>query len=279
VGQCGHCHDHRERLHPTAQRGENALGQLDVDAGQGALHTQRQDNDITTTIPRNDNEKWRISSMDLLTNFVDLFLHLDKHLSVVIENFGLWTYLLLFLVIFMETGFVVTPFLPGDSLLFAAGTFAALGSLNVLGLLLLLSAAAILGDTVNYWIGHFIGPKVFHENIRFVKKEHVERTHEFYEKHGGKTIVLARFAPIIRTFAPFVAGVGRMTYGRFITYNVIGGIVWVWLFTLGGFFFGNLQVVKDNFTLVILAIIAISLLPALYEVLKARLKSTEVSVE
>ena len=217
--------------------------------------------------------------MDLLTNFVDLFLHLDKHLSVVIENFGLWTYLLLFLVIFMETGFVVTPFLPGDSLLFAAGTFAALGSLNVLGLLLLLSAAAILGDTVNYWIGHFVGPKVFHENIRFVKREHLERTHEFYEKHGGKTIVLARFIPIIRTFAPFVAGIGRMTYGRFVTYNVVGGIAWVWLFTLGGFFFGNLQVVKDNFTLVILAIIAISLLPALYEVLKARLKSTEVSVE
>ena len=217
--------------------------------------------------------------MDLLMNFVDLFLHLDKHLSVVIEKFGAWTYFLLFLVIFMETGFVVTPFLPGDSLLFAAGAFAALGSLNVAGLLLLLAVAAILGDTVNYWIGHFIGPKVLHENIRFVKREHLERTHEFYEKHGGKTIVLARFMPIIRTFAPFVAGVGRMTYGRFITYNVIGGIVWVSLFTLVGFFFGNLPVVKENFTLVILAIIALSLLPALFEVLKARLKSPEVSVE
>lgn len=217
--------------------------------------------------------------MDLLMNFVDLFLHLDKHLSVVIEKFGAWTYFLLFLVIFMETGFVVTPFLPGDSLLFAAGAFAALGSLNIAGLLLLLAVAAILGDTVNYWIGHFVGPKVFHENIRFVKREHLERTHEFYEKHGGKTIVLARFMPIIRTFAPFVAGIGRMTYGRFITYNVIGGIAWVSLFTLVGFFFGNLPVVKDNFTLVILAIIALSLLPALFEVLKARLKSPEVSVE
>jgi len=217
--------------------------------------------------------------MDLLMNFVDLFLHLDKYLSVVIENFGLWTYLLLFLVIFIETGLVVMPFLPGDSLLFAAGTFAALGSLNVAGLLLLLSVAAILGDTVNYWIGHFVGPKVFHENIRFVKRKHLERTQGFYEKHGGKTIVLARFVPIIRTFAPFVAGVGSMAYGRFITYNVIGGIVWVWLFTLVGFFFGNLQVVKENFTLAILAIIAISLLPVLFEVLKARLGPTEVSVE
>ena len=217
--------------------------------------------------------------MDLVMNFVDLFLHLDKYLSVVIEDFGLWTYLLLFLVIFMETGFVVTPFLPGDSLLFAAGTFAALGSLNVAGLLLILSVAAILGDTVNYWIGHFVGPKVFHENMRFVKREHLERTHEFYEKHGGKTIVLARFIPIIRTFAPFVAGIGSMTYGRFLMYNVVGGIVWVWLFTLLGFFFGNLQVVKENFALVILAIIAVSLLPALFEILKARLKSTEVGVE
>ncbi len=217
--------------------------------------------------------------MDLLMNFVDLFLHLDKHLSVVIENFGFWTYLLLFLVIFVETGIVVMPFLPGDSLLFAAGTFAALGSLNVVWLLLLLSVAAILGDTVNYWIGHYVGPRVFQEKIRFVKREHLERTHEFYEKHGGKTIVLARFMPIIRTFAPFVAGIGRMTYGRFITYNVVGGLVWVWLFTLVGYFFGNLPVVKDNFTLVILAIIVISVLPAVYEFLKARFKSPQVSVE
>ncbi|OQY22395.1 MAG: hypothetical protein B6I34_05930 [Anaerolineaceae bacterium 4572_32.1] len=217
--------------------------------------------------------------MDLLINFVDLFLHLDKHLSVVIENFGMWTYLLLFLVIFVETGLVIMPFLPGDSLLFAAGAFAGLGSLNVAGLLLLLSLAAILGDTVNYWIGHYIGPKVFSQNSRFIKREHLERTQQFYEKHGGKTIVLARFVPIIRTFAPFVAGVGKMTYKHFITYNVVGGLAWVCLFTLVGFFFGNLQVVKDNFTLVIMAIIAISLLPALFEFLKTRLKSKEASVE
>lgn len=211
--------------------------------------------------------------MDLLLSFVDLFLHLDKHLADIIDKFGLWTYALLFLVIFMETGFVVTPFLPGDSLLFAAGTFAALGSLNVGLLLLLLIVAAILGDTVNYWIGHYMGPRVFEENIRFIKKEHLERTHEFYEKHGGKTIVLARFVPIIRTFAPFVAGVGRMTYGRFLTYNVFGGVLWVTLFTLGGYFFGNLQVVKENFTLVVMGIIAISLVPAVYEALKAYLDS------
>ena len=217
--------------------------------------------------------------MDLLINFVDLFLHLDKHLSVVIENFGMWTYLLLFLVIFVETGLVIMPFLPGDSLLFAAGAFAGLGSLNVVALLLLLSLAAILGDTVNYWIGHYIGPKVFSQNSRFIKREHLERTQQFYEKHGGKTIVLARFVPIIRTFAPFVAGVGKMTYKHFITYNVVGGLAWVCLFTLVGFFFGNLQVVKDNFTLVIMAIIAISLLPALFEFLKTRLKSKEASVE
>ena len=217
--------------------------------------------------------------MDLLINFVDLFLHLDKHLSVVIENFGMWTYLLLFLVIFVETGLVIMPFLPGDSLLFAAGAFAGLGSLNVVALLLLLSLAAILGDTVNYWIGHYIGPKVFSKNSRFIKREHLERTQQFYEKHGGKTIVLARFVPIIRTFAPFVAGVGKMTYKHFITYNVVGGLAWVCLFTLVGFFFGNLQVVKDNFTLVIMAIIAISLLPALFEFLKTRLKSKEASVE
>jgi len=215
--------------------------------------------------------------MDWLMNLLDFFLHLDKYLSVVIENYGTWTYLLLFLVIFMETGFVVTPFLPGDSLLFAAGTFAALGVLNVAFLLLLLAGAAILGDTVNYWIGHYVGPRVFRENVRFVKKEYVERTHEFYERHGGKTIVLARFVPIIRTFAPFVAGVGRMTYGRFVTYNVVGGIVWVSLFILGGFFFGNLPVVKGNFSLVIVAIIAVSLLPAVYEVLRTRLRSGEAA--
>lgn len=211
--------------------------------------------------------------MDLILFFVDLFLHLDEHLSTVISNYGLWTYLLLFLIIFMETGFVVTPFLPGDSLLFAAGTFAsaALGApLNIWVLLLLLCIAAVAGDTVNYWIGHYIGPKAFSGDIRFLKKEYLDRTHAFYEKHGGKTIVLARFVPIIRTFAPFVAGVGKMSYLHFITYNIVGGVTWVVLFTLFGYFFGNAPFVKDNFSLVVIAIIAISVLPAVFEVIKER---------
>jgi membrane-associated protein len=215
--------------------------------------------------------------MDLVTYFVDLFLHLDKHLSVVIQTYGTWTYLLLFFIIFMETGFVVTPFLPGDSLLFAAGTFAspALGSaLNIWVLYLLLILAAVAGDTANYWIGHFIGPRAFSGEIRFLKKEYLDRTEAFYQKHGGKTIVLARFVPIIRTFAPFVAGVGKMSYTHFISYNIIGGIAWVSLFTWGGYFFGNLPFVKENFSFVVLAIIFISILPAVIEVLKSRLRPT-----
>jgi membrane-associated protein len=218
--------------------------------------------------------------MDLLATFIDLFLHLDEHLSGVIQSYGTWTYLLLFLIIFMETGLVVTPFLPGDSLLFAAGTFAspALGSpLNVVLLFVLLCIAAIIGDTVNYWIGHFIGERAFSGNIRFLKKEYLERTQEFYERHGGKTIILARFVPIVRTFAPFVAGVGKMSYGHFIAYNVIGGISWVAIFTLGGYYLGNLPFVKDNFTLVVLVIILISVLPAIVEVIKERSrKATKV---
>lgn len=209
--------------------------------------------------------------MELIQYLIDLFLHLDEHLSVVIQTYGGWTYGLLFSIIFMETGLVVTPFLPGDSLLFAAGTFAspALGSpLNVGFLFLLLGAAAILGDTVNYWVGHFVGPRAFSGEIRFLKKEYIDRTHAFYEKHGGKTIVLARFVPIIRTFAPFVAGVGAMSYGRFIAYNVFGGLLWVALFTFGGYFFGNLPFVKDNFTFVVLAIIFISVMPAVIEFYK-----------
>jgi membrane-associated protein len=176
----------------------------------------------------------------------------------------------------METGLVVTPFLPGDSLLFAAGTFAspALNSpLNIVVLWALLCAAAILGDTVNYWIGHYIGPRAFSGEIRFLKKEYLDRTHEFYERHGGKTIILARFVPIIRTFAPFVAGVGAMTYGHFLTYNVVGAVAWVTIFTLGGYFFGNLPFVKDNFTFVVLAIILISVMPAVIEVIKERTRS------
>ena len=211
--------------------------------------------------------------MELISYLIDLFLHLDKHLNVIIQDYGTWTYGILFLIIFLETGLVVTPFLPGDSLIFAAGTFAGLGSLNVVLLFFLLSAAAIIGDTVNYWIGHYIGPRAFSGEIRFLKKEYLDRTHEFYERHGGKTIILARFIPIIRTFAPFVAGIGAMTYGHFIAYNVIGGVLWVALFTFGGYFFGNLKFVQDNFSLVVLAIIFISVLPGVVEFLKERKRS------
>jgi membrane-associated protein len=212
--------------------------------------------------------------VELIKSFIELFIHLDKYLNVIIQNYGVWTYLLLFLIIFCETGLVVTPLLPGDSLLFAAGTFAALGSLEVGWLFVLLSVAAIAGDTVNYWIGHYVGPKVFSkEGVRFLNKEYLDRTHLFYEKHGGKTIILARFIPIIRTFAPFVAGIGRMTYGHFISYNVLGGIAWIAIFLFGGYYFGNIPVVKRNFTIVILAIIFISVLPGVIEFLNQRYRS------
>jgi membrane-associated protein len=212
--------------------------------------------------------------MDLIHMFIDYFLHLDRHLNVVIQMYGMWTYLILFLIVFCETGLVVTPILPGDSLLFAAGAFAASGALQVQPLFLLLSIAAIGGDTVNYWAGHMIGPKIFQqEKIRFMKKEYLDRTHEFYERHGGKTIILARFIPIIRTFAPFVAGIGRMTYLHFISYNVVGGIAWIALFIFGGYFFGNIAVVKEHFTLVILAIIFISILPGIIEFARQRYRT------
>jgi len=207
----------------------------------------------------------------MLSTLLDLFLHLDEHLANVISQYGAWTYGILFGVIFLETGFVVTPFLPGDSLLFAAGTFAALGSLNLFYLMGLLMAAAILGDTVNYSIGHFLGERAY--NIKFLKKEYFDRTHAFFEKHGGKTIFLARFVPIVRTFAPFVAGIGRMSYAYFVSYNLIGGVVWVLLFTLAGYLFGNIPFVRDNFEFVILAIIFISLLPMVFEWWKARRES------
>ena len=213
--------------------------------------------------------------MEIISNLVDFILHLDVHLNAIIQNFGIWTYLILFLIIFLETGIVVTPFLPGDSLLFAAGSFAALGSLNPIALFVILTAAAILGDTVNYWIGHFIGPRAFSGNVRFLKKEYLDRTHGFYEKHGGKTIILARFIPIIRTFAPFVAGIGAMTYSSFFFYNVIGAIAWVGLFVFGGYFFGNLQFVKDNFTIVIMAIIVISVLPGVFEFAREKFRSAK----
>jgi len=209
--------------------------------------------------------------MEMIVKFFDILLHLDKYINVVIQDYGQWTYLILFLIIFCETGLVVTPFLPGDSLLFVAGTFAALGSLNVTWLLVLLTAAAILGDTINYWIGNYIGPRVFQmENSRVFKKEYLDRTHQFYEKYGPITIVIGRFVPIIRTFAPFLAGVGSMTYGKFLTYNVAGGILWIVLFTAGGYFFGNLPIVKKNFTLVIFAIIIISVMPTVIEYFRQR---------
>jgi membrane-associated protein len=211
--------------------------------------------------------------MQIVSELVDFILHLDVHLNAIIQNFGIWTYLILFLIIFLETGVVVTPFLPGDSLLFAAGSFAALGSLNVWVLFVTLTLAAILGDTLNYWIGHYIGPRAFSGNVRFLKKEYLDRTHGFYERHGGKTIILARFIPIIRTFAPFVAGIGAMEYPRFFFFNVIGAILWVSLFTFGGYFFGNLAFVQDNFTIVILAIIVISVLPGVFEFLRDKYKT------
>lgn len=212
--------------------------------------------------------------MELLRRLADFILHIDKHLAEIIAQYGVGTNAILFLIIFCETGLVVTPFLPGDSLLFAAGAFAAnphtAGALNVWGLVVLLSLAAILGDSVNYAIGKRIGRRAFDGTLPFIKKEHLERTERFYRKHGGKTIVLARFVPIVRTFAPFVAGVGIMEYRRFLAYNVAGGVLWVSLFTLGGYFFGNLPFVQRNFKLVIVAIILLSVLPIVWEFLRSR---------
>ncbi len=201
----------------------------------------------------------------------NLFIHLDKMLGGVIQDYGAWTYLILFLIIFCETGLVVTPILPGDSLLFAIGVFAGLGVLDIYLTLGLLSAAAVLGDTVNYAVGHYLGPKVFHyENSRVFKKEYLQKTHAFYEKYGGKAIILARFVPIVRTFAPFVAGVGAMTYGKFLAFNVVGGLLWVFIITLAGYFFGSIPIVKSNFTAVIMVIVFISILPGLIEYARHR---------
>lgn len=214
--------------------------------------------------------------MELIKYFFDFLLHLDKHMDLLIRSYGLWTYLILFLIIFCETGLVVTPILPGDSLLFAAGTFAALGSLEVTWLFLLLSTAAITGNTVNYWIGYYIGPKIFHDGkVKFMNKAYLERTHKFYEKHGGKTIVIARFMPIIRTFAPFVAGIGFMNHWKFSVYNITAGIAWVGIFVFGGYYFGNIPVVKKNFTIVILAIIVLSVMPAVIEYLRHKYRSNQ----
>ena len=209
--------------------------------------------------------------MDLIHWFVDFFLHLDQHLAEVIQRYGTSTYALLFLIVFLETGLVVTPLLPGDSLLFAAGSFAGLGILRFWPLFFLLGAAAILGDTVNYAIGARLGPKVFHyPKSRFFNPEHLKKTHAFYEKYGGKTIIIARFVPIVRTFAPFVAGIGAMSYARFLGYNVIGGVLWVSVCLFSGYFFGNLPLVKQNFSLVVIGIVFISLLPAVIEYLRHR---------
>lgn len=208
--------------------------------------------------------------MELIHQFIDLFLHLDQHLNQIITDYGIWTYAILFLIIFVETGVVVMPFLPGDSLLFAAGAFAAMGLLNIVWLLLLLFVAAFLGDTLNYMIGNFIGPKVFRQDYKLLKREYLEKTQAFYEKHGGKTIIFARFIPIIRTFAPFIAGVGTMKYSKFLSYNLIGGLLWVSLFLVAGFIFGNIPAVKSNFTFVIFGIILVSFLPPAYEFIKQR---------
>jgi membrane-associated protein len=211
--------------------------------------------------------------VELIPSLLDILLHLDRHLGEIIRDFGVWTYLILFVIVFCETGLVVTPILPGDSLLFAVGTFAALGALDLAVSLIMLSVAAVAGDSINYAIGYRVGPSVFRgERSRWLNREYLNRTHRFYERHGSKTIVIARFVPIVRTFAPFVAGIGRMTYSRFLTYNVAGGIAWIAIFVLGGYFFGNIPVVKRNFTVVIFAIIVISVLPALIEILRQRVR-------
>jgi len=213
----------------------------------------------------------------LIKFLFEFIIHIDVHLSEIIQSYGIWTYLILFIIIFCETGLVVTPILPGDSLLFAAGTFAARGDFHVLWLFIILSVAAILGDTVFFWFGAFVGPKVFHkEHVRFLNKEYLDRTHQFYEKYGGKTIIIARFIPIIRTFAPFVAGIGSMTYWHFICYNVIGGVVWIAAFIFAGFYFGNIPMVKNNFTLVIFAIIIISILPGVIEFFRQHRKNKQI---
>ena len=209
--------------------------------------------------------------MDLISGFFDLILHLDQHLTDLAQNYGAWVYAVLFLIVFLETGLVVTPFLPGDSLLFVAGTIAAAGALNIHALVLLLIAAAIAGDSLNYAIGRYLGPRVFRfDDSRFFKRAYVDRTHAFFERHGGKAIIIARFVPIVRTYAPFVAGIGAMRYRRFLMFNVTGAVLWVALLAYSGFFFGNLPLVRNNLTAVILGIIVLSILPGIVEFWRAR---------
>jgi membrane-associated protein len=210
--------------------------------------------------------------MDAVKFLIDFVLHIDQHLQGLCANYGLWVYAILFLIVFCETGLVVTPILPGDSLLFAVGSMAAIGALDVTWVILILVAAAILGDSVNYAVGNYVGPKVFHETHgRFLNKEYLHRTHAFYEKHGGKTIIIARFLPIIRTFAPFVAGIGSMTYPRFLFFNVFGGVLWVLLFVLAGYWFGNISVIQKNFSLVIIALVLIPGIPAAVEFIRMQI--------
>jgi membrane-associated protein len=217
--------------------------------------------------------------MNLIHKGIDFILHFNIYLSAIIAQYGAWTYGLLFFIIFMETGFVITPFLPGDSLIFAAATFAAQGAFNPWLLFILLAIAAVVGDNINYWIGHAIGAKAYTGEVKWIKKEYMQRTQAFYEKHGGMTIFMARFVPIIRTFSPFVAGVSKMPYGYFLTWDIIGGTTWVATFTLLGYFFGNIPFVQDHFELVIIAIILISLVPAVLEGLKARKELKQPDVE
>lgn len=212
--------------------------------------------------------------MELLLQLVDILLHLDRYLGGFVQDYGAWIYLLLFLIVFAETGLVVTPFLPGDSLLFVAGTLAAAGGMDLTWLCAVLITAAILGDTVNYWIGDWLGLRLFQDpNARFLKRDYLDRTHRFYERHGGKTIIIARFVPIVRTFAPFVAGIGKMTYARFLAYNVVGALLWVLSLVIAGYYFGNLPFVKKNLTLVIFGIIILSILPGVVEYLRHKRRS------
>ncbi|MCK9219480.1 MAG: DedA family protein [Bacteroidales bacterium] len=217
--------------------------------------------------------------MEFLQSFLDIVLHIDVHIQTWVTDYQTWTYLILFIIVFMETGFVVTPFLPGDSLLFAAGAVAAMPNepLNIFLLISLLFCAAFGGDNTNYFVGKFLGHKVYEKNYRFIKREYLDKTHAFYEKHGGKTIIIARFMPIIRTFAPFVAGIGTMTYLRFFSFSILGNILWVITFSLGGFFFGSIPVIKNNFSIVIVTIIFVSILPMIIALIQKNLPQRKKS--
>ncbi len=221
--------------------------------------------------------------MDLILQLVDFILHIDVHLESIITTYGAWTYGILFGIIFAETGFVVTPFLPGDSLIFAAAAFAARDWLNPWAIFFTVATAGVIGDAVNYSIGHYIGPRVFTEDVRFLKREYLDKAHDFFEKYGGKAVILARFMPIVRTFVPFVAGAGAMTYHRFFVYNVVGAVSWVGLFTMLGYFFGNIPAVEEHFSIVVIAIIILSIMPPIIEALrerkKAKLETAKSSVD